>query len=288
LIHERAPAKVNLVLRIGPVAAGGLHEVCSLFASLDLADELEVRQSDADRVVCAGVDGPNLAEAAIRAFRQAHDIPPLEVRIDKRIAVAGGLAGGSADAGAVLRAANEIAGRPFDVARLREIAARLGSDVPSQVEPGHAIVTGTGECVEPVALPELALVLVPSDRGLATAAVFRQAERLGLVPAAPDPAARDVPDPAARDALDPDPLRALAAGGPREIAAGLANDLQDAALSLRPDLAGMLDGLRASGALGALVSGSGPTCFGVFADAVVAETAATALPGARLTIVAPR
>src|SRR5204862_1465730 len=105
VIRELAPAKVNLVLRIGPVAANGLHEVCSLFASLELHDVVEVREADADAVVCPGVDGPNLAEAAIRAFRaRPPALPPLEVRIDKRIPVAAGLGGGSGDAAAVSRA----------------------------------------------------------------------------------------------------------------------------------------------------------------------------------------
>lgn len=270
MIREQAPAKVNLVLQVGPVAAHGLHEVCSLFASLDLADELEVSEAAVDRVVCDGVEGPNLAEAALHAFRDRVALPPLDVRIAKRIPVAAGLAGGSADAAAVLRAANQIAGHPFDADALREIAAPLGSDVPSQVEPGHAIVTGTGERVERVGLPEMTLVLIPAPAGLSTAEVFREAERLGTP----------------RHALDPAPLRALASAGVAEIAAALENDLQRAALSLRPEIGTTLDALVGQGALGALVSGSGPTCFGVFADAPAAEVAAAALPGARLTKVA--
>ena len=269
MIPEHAPAKVNLVLQVGPVAANGLHEVCSLFASLDLADEVEVSEAAVDGIVCDGVDGPNLAEAALQAFRDRAPLPPLEVRIEKRIPVAAGLAGGSADAAAVLRAANQIAGHPFDADALREIAAPLGSDVPSQVEPGHAIVTGTGERVERVGLPEMTLVLVPAA-GLSTADVFREAERLGTP----------------RDVLDPARLRALASAGVAEIAAALENDLQPAALSLRPEIGAALDALVGQGALGALVSGSGPTCFGVFDDAAAAEVAAAALPGARLTKVA--
>jgi 4-diphosphocytidyl-2-C-methyl-D-erythritol kinase len=279
LIHERAPAKVNLVLQIGPVAPNGLHEVCSLFASLDLADDVEVSEADADVVICEGVEGPNLAEAAVKAFREAlgskserlkGSDPFLEVTIRKRIPVAAGLGGGSADAAAVLRAANRIAGERFDADALREIAAPLGSDVPSQIEPRHSIVTGTGERVEAVDLPEMALVLVPSEQGLSTADVFREADRLGL----------------ARDALDPGRLRELAGAPLERIAGAMENDLQEAALSLRPELAGTLDALRGGGALGALVSGSGPTCFGVFADADAAGVVAAPLPGALVTIVA--
>lgn len=277
MIREQARAKVNLVLQVGLVAANGLHEVCSLFASLDLADEVEVSEADTDRVICEGVEGPNLAEAALHAFREAlrnkggqSPFVTAEVRIEKRIPVAAGLAGGSADAAAVLRAANQIAGHPFDADALREIAAPLGSDVPSQVEPGHAIVTGTGERVERVGLPEMTLVLVPAAAGLSTADVFREAERLGTP----------------RDALDSARVRALASVGVAEIAAALENDLQPAALSLRPEIGATLDALIRQGALGALVSGSGPTCFGVFDDASAAEVAAAALPGARLTKVA--
>ena len=269
VVRELAPAKVNLILRIGPVAPNGLHEVCSLFASLGLADVVEVRASDRDEVICAGVDGPNLAAAAIAAFREQTALPPLRVEIEKRIPVAAGLAGGSADAAAVLRAANQIAGRPFDADRLREIAAPLGSDVPSQVEPAHAIVTGTGERVERVELPAMAVVLVPSLHGLSTADVFREAERLGTP----------------RAELACDELRAVPALDPWDIAAHLENDLQLAAVSLRPELQVTLDEI---GGLGSLVSGSGPTVFGLFATREGADEAATRIPGALVTMVAGR
>src|SRR5437764_7868922 len=111
MIRETAPAKVNLVLHVGPRRADGLHELCSLFASLELADGVTVEPADSDEVVCPGVAGPNLAQAAIDAFRSAakSELPPLRVTIHKRIPVAAGLGGGSADAAAVLRAANRIA-----------------------------------------------------------------------------------------------------------------------------------------------------------------------------------
>lgn len=276
MITERAPAKVNLVLRIGPVAKNGLHEVCSLFASLELADIVEVEESgDEDRVVCEGVEDPNVAATALRAFREYHrwlkgapaPFGPLEVRIDKRIPVAGGLAGGSADAAAVLRCANELAGSPFGPHVLRAMSSNLGSDVPSQLEPGHAIVRGTGERVERVALPAMALVLVPAAEGLSTADVFAEADRLGLP----------------RETLACDDLRELAARDAATIATRLENDLHDVALSLRPELG---DTIAAVGGLGAQVSGSGPTVFGVFEDQVAAEKAAAEIPGALVTMVA--
>src|SRR4051812_38957676 len=111
MIRETAPAKVNLVLHVGPRRGDGLHELASLFASLDLADDVTVEPAGQDEVLCAGVEGPNLAQAALEAFRAASgELPPLRVVIEKRIPVAAGLGGGSADAAAVLRAANTIAG----------------------------------------------------------------------------------------------------------------------------------------------------------------------------------
>jgi 4-diphosphocytidyl-2-C-methyl-D-erythritol kinase len=250
VIRERAPAKVNLLLHVGPARADGLHELCSLFASIDLADELAIEPARADRVECPGVEGPNLAAEAVRAFRAeaAPDLPPLSVSIDKRIPIAAGLGGGSADAAAVLRAANELAGRPLDGDGLRALGMRLGADVPSQVEPRHALVTGAGERVEPVELPPMTLLLHTDEEGLATAEVYRRADELG----------------ATRRALDPDRVRDLARRPLYELAALLENDLEAAAVALRPELAGRMDALREAGALTARVTGSGPTVFGVF------------------------
>jgi 4-diphosphocytidyl-2-C-methyl-D-erythritol kinase len=265
-VVERANAKVNLVLRVGPPRADGMHPLCSLFAALELADEVTVAPLDgvpeaADEVVCPAVDGDNLAAAAVAAFRAAVPgaaLPPLRIEIRKRIPVAAGLAGGSADAAAVLRAANALAGSPLSPDEMRRIAAGLGSDVPSQVEPAHAIVSGVGERVERVHLPPMTLVLLPQGEGLSTAAVYGELDRIGGH---------------ARD-LDPAPLRALAAGTAASLAAGLANDLQPAALALRAELAEPIAALRAAGALAAQVTGSGPTAFGLFADRAAAERAA--------------
>lgn len=273
MIRELAPAKVNLVLRIGPTAPNGLHEIASLFASLDLADEVEVEPAAADSVECEGVDGLNLATAAVERLRQyAPSLPPLAVRITKRIPVAAGLAGGSADAAAVMRAANSFHEMPFDDDHLREISAPLGSDVPSQIAPVHAVVTGTGERVERVQLPEMAVVLVPSDTGIATGDVFKKADQMGLP----------------RRTLETTDLHALASESPATIASRLENDLQAATLRLRPDLADTVELLRGAGALGAQVSGSGPTVFGLFADGGAATAAAEGIPGSLVTMVARR
>ena len=272
MIAQRAPAKVNLLLHVGGTRPDGLHEICSLFAPIDLADELELEPLAADArdvVVCEGVEGANLVEVALAAFRASGaDLPPLRVEVRKQIPVAAGLGGGSADAAAVLRAANELSARPLAMERLRAVAAGIGADVPSQLDPRPALVTGAGETVEPVDLPELALALVPAS-GLETAAVYAEADRLG----------------SPRERLDPSAARALAASPVGELAAGLENDLEPAALSLRPELAARLEELGAAGALAARVTGSGPSVFGLFRDAEAAGSAASRVPGARVAIV---
>lgn len=271
MLHERAYAKLNLVLQVGAPREDGLHPICSLMASIDLADELTAipRDSGEDSVEAAGVPGDNLAARALAEFRSraGGGLPPLALRIDKRIPVAAGLGGGSADAAAALRIANELAGGPLGREELIRLAADLGSDVPSQLDPRHALVQGVGERIEPLELPALAAVLIPDPEGLSTAAVYAELDRMG----------------ATRDSLDPEPLRRLAAAGPAGLAAGLENDLEQAALSLRPDLSARLDSLSAAGALGAAVSGSGPTCFGLFADRGAADEAAASIPGALVT-----
>ena len=272
--HERAYAKVNLLLHVGSRRADGLHEICSLFASIDLADELVVTLGEgADSVDCPGVEGPNLAAAALAAFRRetAAQLPPLRVSIAKRIPVAAGLGGGSADAAAALRVANELSGRPLDIAGLRAVAAGIGADVPSQIEPRHALVSGAGERIEPIALPPMALLLVPRHPGLLAGEVYAEADQLGST----------------RSTLDAERIRRLAAQPFEALAGELENDLEPAVLSLRPQLERPLEALRDAGAAAALVTGSGPTTFGVFADRAGAARAASGVPGAFVSMVRP-
>src|SRR5215475_1145489 len=194
LVH--APAKLNLGLYLGRPRPDGLHELCSLFEPLALADLLRIEEAERDEVVCPGVEGENLATRALRALREAGwDAPPLRIEIEKRTPIAAGLGGGSADAAAVLRLAtttlpaeafwssndqNASAGTS-GVADLMVIAAELGADVPSQLRPALALVRGAGERVEPLPVPaEHAAVLLPDGGGLSTAEVFAEADRLGL------------------------------------------------------------------------------------------------------------
>jgi 4-diphosphocytidyl-2-C-methyl-D-erythritol kinase len=267
----RAPGKVNLCLFVGPMRPDGRHEVVTLLESVSLADEVTVSVADAghDEVSCPGVDGPNIVARALSGLRErGWDGPPLRVVISKGVPVAGGMGGGSADAAAVLRAARLLS--PIDDATLASLAASLGADVPSQLRPGLSLGTGAGDVVERrEPLSAHALVIVPQAFSLPTAAVYREADRLGLP--------RDEPDLARR-------LQAVRAGGMPE----LVNDLEPAALSLRPEIGVALDAVRAAGAEVAMVSGSGPTVFGLFGGAGATARAATVAgklvdryPGAR-------
>jgi 4-diphosphocytidyl-2-C-methyl-D-erythritol kinase len=262
----RAPAKLNLCLYVGQRRDDGLHELRSLFCPLLLADRLEVGEAegDGDEVHCAGVSGPNLVGVALEAMRARgwrHD--PVRVVIDKRIPIAAGLGGGSADAAAVLRlAAGELAG-------VDELAAGLGADVPSQLEPTFALVSGAGERVEPLPAPgEFAVVLIPGDDGLTAGEVYAHADELGI-----GRTAEELEEIEAQ-------LRAAALedASPLEYASLLRNDLEQAAVSLRPQIAEALDALEEVGARRVLVAGSGPTVVGIFDDLVAADRAAAELP----------
>ncbi len=257
----RAPAKLNLCLYLGPVRDDGLHEIRSLFCPLALSDRISVTsaEGDEDEVVCAGVDGPNLAEAALRALRErGWRSPPLRVEIDKRVPVAAGLGGGSADAAAMLRLAEG------EVGRLEQLALGLGADVPSQLRPAFSLVSGAGERVEPLRAPaSFGVLLVPFGRGLSAGEVYAEADRLGLGRSEDELAGVE------------EELRGAVSGGssPLEYRELLRNDLADAALSLRPEIGDALAALLGADAEVAFVTGSGPTAVGLFPDIVAADRA---------------
>jgi 4-diphosphocytidyl-2-C-methyl-D-erythritol kinase len=260
-----APAKLNLCLYLGRPRADGLHALCSLFEPLTLTDLIEVSESSADEVLCAGVEGENLAARALAALRErGWESRPLRVEIEKRIPVAAGLGGGSADAAAILRLAREPGGAG-PVPNLSKIAAELGADVPSQLDPALALVQGAGERIACLRAPAShAVLLLPGGGGLGTAAVFAEADRLGL----------------GRDEAELDDLaerlRQAAGSGasPLEYPDLLVNDLEPAARSLRPDIGEALTALRGAGAPLAFMSGSGPTAVGLFPTLAEAESAA--------------
>jgi 4-diphosphocytidyl-2-C-methyl-D-erythritol kinase len=258
---ERAPGKVNLSLFVGAPRDDGLHPLVSVVQALTLADELTMEPAAADEVSCPGVDGPNLAARALAAFRAATGWDePQRITIDKRIPVAAGMGGGSADAAAVLRLAARAAGGAED-GLLHELAVGLGADVPSLLVPGRVLMTGAGEHVERLPDPEpFGLLLVPLPEALSTPAVYREFDRLG--------GARTPIELAAREA------EARAGEVPP------VNDLQDAARSLCPAIDRVIRRVAAAGAEYTMVSGSGPTVFGVFDTPAAAHAAATSLPGA--------
>ena len=250
-----APGKVNLCLFLGGTRDDGRHRLVTLFESVSLADDLSLTTLAAeqpDEVICPGVPGVNLVSEALAALRaRGWPGPPVRIEIDKRIPVAAGMGGGSADAAATLRLAGELApGRAEEVA---EVAAVLGADVPSQLAPGLVLGTGAGEIVEPVApLAQHAFVLIPLPHALSTPEVYREADRLAL------PREPHVLDGAHARLLDE--LRP----GARLAAELLVNDLQPASESLCEAVPEALAAARACGADQAMVCGSGPTVAGLF------------------------
>ena len=274
VLRALAPAKVNLGLSLGPVRAeDGRHELATVMQSISLADELTLEPgSGEDEVICPGVPGApqeNLAAAALRAFRASTgwDAPPLRLRITKRIPVAAGLGGGSADAAAALRLARQASGLG-DEKLLLELAAQLGADVPAQISPGRWLASGAGERLHALADPSrpLGLLVLPLAVGLSTAEVYAEADRLGLTRSQ-----RQIDERLAR-------LRAALELGAPLPADGelLENDLQAAAVSLCPEINAALRDVREAGAERTFISGSGPTVLGLFAHANAAGRVARA------------
>jgi 4-diphosphocytidyl-2-C-methyl-D-erythritol kinase len=264
-LQARAPGKVNLCLLVGGVRGDGRHELVTVIESVSLYDELTLTVlsgEGADEVVCPGVEGPNLVTAALKRLRaRGWDGPRVRIEIVKRIPVAGGMAGGSSDAAAALRLAE--AAHPVADEVIAVVAAELGSDVPSQLVPGAWIATGAGESVEAAqVLEQHAVVVVPQPFELSTADVYREADRLGELRS----------DAELSSSLEAVRTVLSLPGGrvPSELAV---NDLEPAALSLRTEIAAVLDDVRSAGVDGALVSGSGPTVFGLVWAGDAAERA---------------
>jgi 4-diphosphocytidyl-2-C-methyl-D-erythritol kinase len=258
-----APAKLNLCLYVGPRRDDGLHEIRSLFEPLELADELRITEAELDEVIVEGIEGPDLTAKALAALRDhGWKGPPLRIEVTKRVPVAAGLGGGSADAAAVLRLARG------EVEGLRGIAAAIGADVPSQLQPRPCLVAGAGEVIEPASPPaDHGVVLLPQPEGLQTAQVYAEADRLGTPRGENELEAirRRL-----RDAVDE-------GGSPLDYREHLVNDLQPAAISLRPGIEDALQALEGAGAPHAMVTGSGPTAVGLYPSPEQATEAASAL-----------
>ena len=302
-VRAVAPAKINLSLRVRALRPDGYHEITTVFHAVSLADEVTVTAAPAgagrsvtttgERAASVPSGDDNIAAQAAVALAHHAGLTDPDVTIDiaKSIPVAAGMAGGSADAAATLVALRRLWGLDITDADLAGIAAQLGSDVPFSLMGGTARGIGRGEVLTPVLTDgELHWVVAMSDTELSTPSVYAEWDRLlaeGVVRAAGDAADADAPL-----------LAALRQGDPRAVAAQLVNDLEPAAVSLRPHLRGVLDAGAELGALAGMVSGSGPTCVFLTegreaAIALAAEMSGTGLvrsvrhavgpaPGARL------
>ncbi|WP_405614939.1 4-(cytidine 5'-diphospho)-2-C-methyl-D-erythritol kinase [Streptomyces sp. NBC_00076] len=273
-VTVRVPAKVNVQLAVGAARADGFHDLANVFLAVGLHDEVTVTPADELRITCSGpdsdqvpLDRTNLAARAAIALAGRRGLDPaVHVHITKDIPVAGGMAGGSADGAGALVACDALWGADASREELLDICAELGSDVPFSLVGGAALGTGRGEKLRTLEVgATFHWVFAMAGRGLSTPAVFREFDRLAQ--------GRDVPEPVVSQEL----LDALAKGDPDALAAAVSNDLQPAALSLFPELAGTLAAGRSAGALAALVSGSGPTTAFLARDAGSAAKVAAAL-----------
>ncbi|MFJ6571932.1 4-(cytidine 5'-diphospho)-2-C-methyl-D-erythritol kinase [Streptomyces sp. NPDC091292] len=273
-VTVRVPAKVNVQLAVGAARPDGFHDLANVFLAVGLHDEVTVTPADALRITCAGpgadqvpLDRTNLAARAAELLAARYGRPAdVHIHIAKDIPVAGGMAGGSADAAGALVACDALWGTGASRTELLELCAELGSDVPFALVGGAALGTGRGEKLQPLEVGgTFHWVFALADGGLSTPAVYREFDRLHEGSA--------VPEPEASGAL----LGALRKGDVGALAANLANDLQAAAVSLYPALAETLAVGTGAGALASLVSGSGPTTAFLARDAASAESVAAAL-----------
>jgi len=262
-ITARVPAKVNLELMVGPLRADGFHHLATVFQGVGLYDDVSVEQADdwgvtvfspqADQVPS---DDTNLAMRAARLLASEAGIDiPVHITIDKDIPVAGGMAGGSADAAAALVACDALWGLGYSKAALEDLGAELGSDVPFALTGGTAMGSGRGDRLAPVlGRGHYHWVFALSDVGLSTPEVYAECDRLR--------SERRVPEPAPSASM----MTALRSGDAAALGRALSNDLQPAALSLQPRLEEVLRTGMEYGALGGIVSGSGPTVAFLVSD----------------------
>lgn len=261
-VHVRAPGKLNLFFEVGDVQDDGYHEVASAYQAVSLYEDVWAEPASDFTVSISGsvdvsgvpADDRNLALRAARLVAQKiGHAGGVHLDIIKHVPVAGGMGGGSADAAAALVACDALWGADLGTAQLQQLAARLGADVPFSLMGGTAIGTGRGDQLSPaLAKGRFDWVIVPSDAGgLSTPEVYAHLDALRTRP--------DIVSGARAPVVDPGVLQALRAGDPVALAERTRNDLQAAALSLRPELREVLELGEEAGALASLVSGSGPT-----------------------------
>lgn len=272
----RAPAKINLHLGVGAPREDGFHPLVTVYQAVGLHDDVTARAAETWSVEVEVPDWmrgtplptveDNIVTRAATLLARHHGLEPTgALHVAKSIPVAGGMAGGSADAAAALVALDRLWEVETSDDDLLRIAAELGSDVPFALVGGTALGTGRGELVEPVVdSGTWWWVAVPSYDGLSTPAVYRRFDELR-------------PDAPAEPAPVDDLLSALSVGDVHALAATLHNDLQEPAIDLRPELGTLVDRGEAEGALRGLVSGSGPTCVFLCESADSARAVAGAL-----------
>jgi len=287
-VTARVPAKVNLQLAVGPERPDGFHSLVTVFHAVTLFDEVTVERATRTSLTVAGdaaaavpSDKTNLAWRAAVALASAAGIrqrdAAVQITIRKRIPAAAGLAGGSADAAAALVACNDLWQAGLSPDDLCDIGADLGSDVPFALLGGTAVGRGRGEdLTRALAAGNYHWALAFAGGGLSTAQVYATYDRLRAARAEAGGRVRAVPAPA----LSRELMAALRSGDPAAVGPLLSNDLQAAALALQPELRRTLAAGREYGALGAIVSGSGPTCAFLAKDAGHASEIAVALTGA--------
>ncbi|GBC86739.1 4-diphosphocytidyl-2-C-methyl-D-erythritol kinase [bacterium HR12] len=273
-VRREARAKVNVFLRVLGARADGYHDLETLVVPISLADVVTVRPADALRVDVRGAaelagqvprGGLNLALVAALALADAcPHAPGAEIVIQKRIPVAAGLGGGSADAAATLLALNELWGCGLDLATLADLAERIGSDVPAMLAGGPVLVCGRGELVAPAEVVPLWWVLVRVPDGVRSPDAYRWWDEDG---------GSTGPDPAPI-------LEAAAAGDVETLGPLLFNDLEPPVFARRPDIAAAKERVLRAGALGAVMSGSGSSVVGLARDEAHARALAAALPDA--------
>jgi 4-diphosphocytidyl-2-C-methyl-D-erythritol kinase len=296
-VTVRVPAKINLQLAVGPRRADGYHDLVTVFHAVSLYDDVTVAEADRpgpDRVLVSGegaasvpAGADNLALKAAAALAKAVGFArdpglALEITIRKRIPVAAGLAGGSADAAAALVACNELWSTGLSPEQLGEVAAGVGSDVAFALIGGTAVGQGRGERLSPaLASGEYHWVLAVADGQLSTPEVYATLDRLRAArDPGPGPTGPGAPGTGPEPVLDNALMAALRSGDPAVVGPALSNDLQPAAISLFPRLRTALAAGRELGALGAIVAGSGPTCVFLAPDAERAVDLAVSLSGA--------
>lgn len=279
VVRVRAPAKINLFLSVGDLRDDGYHDLVTVFHAVDLADELTISAAAKHSVRTTPADGVpagarNLAGVAARLLAKRTGAGgPVAIDIDKQIPVAGGMAGGSADAAATLVGCAALWGLEMARGDLAQIGAGIGADVPFALTGGTAVGTGRGDLLSPVlARTPLHWVLALADEGLSTPEVFAELDRLRAQ-------RKSGPADPPRVGAVTDMLAALASGDPAAVAAALGNDLQPAAFSLQPRLRRTLRAGLSAGALAGVVSGSGPTMALLCADAEAAGAVAAELAG---------